>query len=239
MEQNNYSLPISIIVAGALIAGGIYLVNRSSGPAGVVSKAAATNVRSVDATDHIQGNPQAPIKVVEYSDLECPYCKHFDQTMRETMQYYGASGNVAWVFRNFPLMTIHENAVTEAVADECAAEQGGSDAFFKFTDKVYQATSDDGSLDLSTLPSLAQQAGLDGQKLKACVDAGTYKTKVQKQYDEALATSAQGTPHIVFMLNNTPVLVLEGNQPYSSIHAAIEQILQTMGSSTPSSVVGH
>jgi len=234
MEKNNYSLPISIVIAGILIAGGIYLVSRD-GAGGIVGGGSVTNVPTVTLSDHIMGNPKAQLKIVEYSDMECPYCKHFDQTMREIMQYYGASGKVAWVFRNFPLITIHENAATEAAATECAAEQGGSEAFFKFTDKIYQATAEDGSLDLSSIPALAKEAGLDGQKLKECVDSGTYKAKVQQQYKEALATGAQGTPHIVFMLGNTPILILEGNQPYSSIHGAVEQILQTEGSTNPSS----
>jgi len=236
--KNNYLLPISIVVAGVLIATGIFLVSRSGGESNSVLPGGA-KVLPVTVADHIMGNPQAALKVVEYSDLECPYCKHFDETMREVMQFYGASGKVAWVYRNFPLEPIHENAAPEAAAAECAVDQSGSPAFFKFTNLIYGATGDDGSFDMTQLPTLAQQAGLDGQKLKACMDAGTHKAAVEQMYKDGLATGAQGTPHIVFLFHDVPVLQLEGNQPYASIRAAIDQILQTEASSTPSAAAAQ
>ena len=235
--MKNYLLPISIVGAGILIAGGIFLVSRGGGVASVLP--GGTKIAPVVVSDHIMGNPQAALKVVEYSDLECPYCKHFDETMREVMQFYGATGKVAWVYRNFPLEPIHPNAAPEAAAAECAADQGGSQAFFKFTNTIYQATGDDGSFDMTQLPTLAQQAGLNGQKLKACMDAGTHKAAVEQMYKDGLATGAEGTPHIVFMLRDVPVLQLEGNQPYASIRAAIDQILQTEASSTPSAAAAQ
>ena len=119
--KTQYVLPITIVVAGALIAGAVFVVGKSgtNAPAGNGAKITA---RAYDpATDHILGNPAAPVKVIEYADLECPYCKDFETTMHQVMDYYGTSGKVAWVYRPFPLTSIHSKAPEEAQAAECAA----------------------------------------------------------------------------------------------------------------------
>ncbi len=231
--KNQYILPISIVVVGVLIAGAVLLISR--GPSSTSGQTGATaTLRHVDATDHIYGNPKAPVMVVEYADLECPFCKDFEATMDQLMQYYGPSGNVAWVFRNFPLTPIHSKAPIEAQAAECAADQGGSAAFFKFIDAVYKVTPGENNLDLTLLPKIATQIGLDGDKLQQCVSSGTNAAKVQQQYNEAMADGLQGTPHIAIFANGEPVLSLDGNQPYSSMRDAIDQTLQAIGKSATS-----
>ena len=76
-------------------------------------------VRPVTREDHIKGNPDAPIKIVEYSDFECPFCKRFHDTMNEVMSEVD-NGQVAWVFRHFPLDQLHPvKARAVAVASEC------------------------------------------------------------------------------------------------------------------------
>ncbi len=78
--------------------------------------------------DHIRGNPDAPVTLVEYSDFECPFCKRFHPTVKRIVDEYG--GRVRWVYRHFPLDEIHPvKARREAAAAECAAELGGNDAF--------------------------------------------------------------------------------------------------------------
>src|SRR3989344_4330576 len=98
--KSQYVLPVAIVVVGVLIAGAIFLLSRGPSQGG-----APEAVRAVDATDHILGNPNAKVMVVEYAYLECPFCKTFHITMHQVMDYYGPSGKVAWVFRNFPLGT--------------------------------------------------------------------------------------------------------------------------------------
>ena len=104
--KSQYVLPLTIVIAGALIAGAIFLVGKSNTPGtnGANGQSVKTAIRPYDpATDHILGNPAATVKVVEYADLECPYCKTFETTMHQVMDYYGQSGKVAWVYRPFPL----------------------------------------------------------------------------------------------------------------------------------------
>ena len=70
-------------------------------------RTAAGAVKVVDSEDHIFGNPDAPVKLVEYSDFECPFCKRVHPTLKKIMADYGIDGEVAWVYRHFPLDSIH------------------------------------------------------------------------------------------------------------------------------------
>lgn len=230
--KSQYSLPIAILAVGALIAGGIFLVSQGkpSQPQGTVADA-----RPVDQTDHIIGNPDAPLKIVEYADLECPYCKVFHETMQQVMDYYGPSGKVAWVFRNFPLGQIHSKAPTEAAAAECAFDQGGNDAFFRYIKRLFEITPSQNGLDLAKLPQIASEVGLDANKLSQCLSANTNQAKVQAQYNEAIAAGLQGTPAVVFMTSEGAVLSLNGAQPYASMRAAIDEILAQLGESVSTS----
>src|SRR3989344_4827098 len=113
--MNNYALPVTIVVAGLLIAGAVFWAGRS-GNTGNGGEQPETVRPYTAGTDYILGNPQASVMVIEYADLECPYCKDFHTTMHQVMDFYGEAGQVAWVFRHFPLAQIHSKAPQEAAA---------------------------------------------------------------------------------------------------------------------------
>lgn len=87
------------------------------------------------AIDHIRGNADAAYTIVEYSDFECPYCQVHHDTMKELI---AENTNINWVYRHFPLVTIHKGAVTLAEAAECIAQKQGNDAFWEFADKNFE-----------------------------------------------------------------------------------------------------
>src|SRR6185295_5043808 len=87
---------------------------------------AAQSVKPVAAEDHIRGDLAAPVKVIEFSDFECPFCKGFHATMKQVMADYEKDGKVAWVYRHFPIDELHSKARKEAQAAECAGELGGN-----------------------------------------------------------------------------------------------------------------
>ncbi len=134
------SMPAAVLLSGVLIAGAvIYSGGRNAN--GTVANAPQQQqvaqptgdlekMTPITSKDHIRGNPDAPVKIVEYSDTECPFCKRFHTTMKEVMDEYGKDGKVAWVYRHFPLDQLHSKARKEAVALECANEQGGNDKFW-------------------------------------------------------------------------------------------------------------
>lgn len=157
MNTEKLAVPFAIIIAGGLIAGALYFSNIKAGaelakikqqPSGqVAAVAVAANMRPVSADDHILGNPNADVVIVEYSDPECPFCKTFHPTLQRVMSEYGADGKVAWVYRNFPIAQLHPKAPKESEALECANDLGGVSKFWEFTNAVYGTTNSNNSLD--------------------------------------------------------------------------------------------
>jgi protein-disulfide isomerase len=225
--KSQYILPVAIVIFGLIVAGALFLVGHK--PATDTGGDNKQAVAAVTDADHIFGNPNAAVKIVEYADLECPYCKQFHETMHQVMDFYGPSGNVAWVYRPFPLAQIHSKAPVEAQAAECAAEQGGSDAFFKYIDRVYEVTPSENGLDLNQLPVIAEGVGLDRKAFESCLASNKYAKKIQDAYAQALREGATGTPHIILMANNSSVGTLDGNQPYASMRSAVDEILSSLG----------
>ena len=99
---------------------------------GKVTNAYAGEVPAINENDHILGNVNAPIKIIEYSDLECPYCKRFGDTMKEIVAE--SDGKVAWVYRHW---IIHPGALSKTGAAECVAQLKGNDAFWKYIDLIF------------------------------------------------------------------------------------------------------
>jgi protein-disulfide isomerase len=198
-QLNNLSIPAAIVLAGLIIALGIYASKAT--PAPVVKQAATTapsiNLKPVSADDHILGNPDAPVVVVEYSDLECPYCKMFEGTMQTVMNTYGKQGQVAWVYRHF---IIHSLAPNEADAAECANAQGGNTIFWNYVNDVFSTTTSMDDLSPSVLPAIAGELGLDVSKFNTCLANQTYMPVVQADVTDGTNAGANGTPYSVMVL---------------------------------------
>ncbi len=101
---------------------------------GKLDAAKVASVPKVTKDDHILGELSDSVYLVEYSDFQCPFCKSFHPTAKRIVE---ENDKVAWVFRHFPLDSIHPLARPAAVASECVAEIGGNEAFWKFTDGVF------------------------------------------------------------------------------------------------------
>lgn len=227
-KQNPISTPVAILIAGVLIAIGVYAGLRGDAPSAPSPQAAAETSESlkdmapIGAHDHIRGNPDAPVKIVEYSDTECPFCKRFHETMRQVMDEYGASGKVAWVYRHFPLDSLHQKARSEAIALECANELGGNDAFWKYADRLYEITPSNDGLDPTELPKIAAFVGLDVAAFSACAASDRYDAHIQSDLDNATATGGNGTPWSIVVGKNGKQYPLSGAQPYESVKQIIE-----------------
>jgi len=208
-NAQTYLIPLSIIVAGALVAGGIYFGGiNSSKKANVLKKDQAEvtlpeiNLAKVTENDHILGNPDAKIKLVEFSDTECPYCKQFQTSLHKIIDKYGKDGKVAWVYRHFPIDQLHPKSRKEAEATECAADQGGNDAFWKYIDEVYKRTESNNKLDPAELPKIASAQGLNVTAFNTCLSSGKFSAKVAEQIKDATASGGNGTPYSVLILKD-------------------------------------
>ncbi len=114
------------------------LAEASEGPDKTGGDQALNNVIPVSDSDHVRGNPDADVVIIEYSDFDCPFCTRFHETMKDVVA--DSDGRVAWVYRHFPLEQLHPQAAAVAVASECVADIGGDDAFWQFTDSYYSAS---------------------------------------------------------------------------------------------------
>ncbi len=95
----------------------------------------APDVPVLGEEDHLKGSPDAPVALIEYSDLECPYCKSFHPTVKQALEKYG--DQMVWAYRHFPLESIHSSARPLAEGSECAAQLGGNDKFWEYVDYVF------------------------------------------------------------------------------------------------------
>jgi len=233
--KNNLAVPVAIVIAGALIAGAVYWSARGNSvavapqpQAGAENTAGLENMNPIEGSDHIRGNPNASVKIVEYSDMECPFCKRFHSTMQQVMNEYGKNGKVAWVYRHFPLDQLHPvKARAEAVAAECAGELGESDAFWKYTDRFFELTPSNNQTNIATaLPQIAREIGLNETKFNSCLTSKKYDKHIQDDLDNATATGGNGTPWSIIITASGKKYPLSGAQPYETVKQLIELALQ-------------
>lgn len=182
-----------------------------------------TKKPEVTADDHIRGSNDAKVTLVEYSDLECPFCKRFHPTMQQVMKEYGDS--VRWVYRHFPL-SFHANAQKEAEATECAAKLGGNDAFWKYVDAILERTTSNGTgFALDKLAPLAKELGLNETKFQTCLDSGEFTQKVKDQITSGTEEGVTGTPGTIIIGANGKTQLIPGALPFEQIKPMIDAAL--------------
>jgi protein-disulfide isomerase len=250
-QTNKIIVPISIIIAGGLIALGVYFsgqgntgnnpkADRGGGAKGIIDEAlqkpepAVAVVAPVSPSDHIRGQISASIQVVEYSDTECPFCKRYHETLTQIFNEYSPSNKVAWVYRHFPL-DMHTKAPKEAEATECAQELGGTEAFWKYIDNLYATTPTNNKLDPAELPKIATKLGLDTTAFTTCLNSGKYASKVNDSKNEGFKAGARGTPYTVLVINKggktetVPLVDSDGSglgaMPYASLKKIVDKLL--------------
>jgi protein-disulfide isomerase len=187
----------------------------------------AKNVRRVSADrDHIYGNPDAVISLIEYSDFECPFCKRFHATPKKIVEAY--DGKVNWVYRHYPLNFHNPAAQKEAEASECANELGGNDSFWAYTDLLYERTESNGKgFAVEKLLALAEEIGLDREQFQECLESGRYTEYVQEDFAEGSNSGISGTPGVILLHNETGEARLKaGALPFEVFQAEIDQMLQ-------------
>ena len=163
--------------------------------------------------DPALGKADAPITIIEFSDFECPYCQRwYTEVYKNLLETY--PDTVRFVYRDFPLTSIHPNAQPAAEAANCAYEQG---AFFEFHDKLF-------SMELGLNPDAyqqyASQLGLDVEKFSQCVEERRYQQEVEADLEYAANLGVNSTP--TFFINGIPVV---GAQPYEVFEYVIEKEL--------------
>jgi len=209
-------IPISIVIAAVLIGGAILFTNSQepvvvTQPNTQPQSQEEPDIRAVsDSNDRIIGSADAELFVVEYSDIDCPFCKRYhDQVLNRLVQEYGDNDRIAFVFRHFPLdepftNPIHPAATESAVASECVASLAGDESFFTFLDKLF-ADEETGSLsDTALLVKLSQYAVESGAEKVAFENCyATFDTtKVEADFNDGRDGGVQGTPTVFVQTNS-------------------------------------
>ncbi|MEI8229526.1 MAG: thioredoxin domain-containing protein [Candidatus Peregrinibacteria bacterium] len=182
---------------------------------------AYADILPVDSqTDHIRGDVNAPITIIEYSDLECPFCARVHPTIEQIIK--DNSGKVNWVFRHFPLPPqMHPNAQKAAEATECATELGGNTKFWEMTDMIYAK-----GADIAQLATYAKAIGLKEAAFKTCLDSGKFASKISDMEQSGSKVGISGTPGNIIVNHETKqVKEVSGAQPVANFQTAIDALL--------------
>jgi protein-disulfide isomerase len=223
--KSKYTIPVAIVVGGLIIAGALY----ASMPKKSSDSVRASLVRPVSTADHIFGNPAAPVVIIEYADFDCAPCAEFHDILNHIVANDGARGEVAWVFRHYPLIDAHPNASLLARASECAASSAGADpiasnnAFWRFANVLFLAQ----PVTPSELGTLAASANIPGTAFASCYakPPSGITSRIEADRENALQMGALGAPFSVILANGKSPIVIDASYPYDVMRQIVTQAL--------------
>lgn len=227
--QSQSQIAGAILIVGILIAGAILLKgnmptkqaeNTNTNPNAQVN----AELPPINANDHIVGSPNAKVVIVEYSDTECPFCKVFHNTLNQIVTEN--KGKVAWVYRHWPIDSLHPKAFHEAEATECAYEQGGNEMFWSYINEVFARTESNNKLDVAELPKIAGDLKLDVSKFNTCLESGKFADKINTQIIEAQNAGARGTPASFIVVGGKVVGTIPGAMSKVKLQAQLDTLLK-------------
>lgn len=200
-----------------------------AGQAGQAPRAAPAQeiVLSVDGRP-FKGEKNAKVTLIEFADYQCPFCaRHARETLPQIEAEHIKTGNVKYVFRDFPIESIHPQALKAAEAAHCAGEQG------KYWEMHGRLFADQRALGLKDLPQHAQALALDARNFQECLDSGKYAANLRRDLADAQKAEVTGTPTFFLGLtepNSSQVRVLRrlvGAMPYAAFKEAIDGLLSS------------
>ena len=187
-------------------------------PADLPPAAAPTvsNVKPVSSDDHIRGDKNAPVTLIEYSDFQCPFCQRFHPTMQRLLKEY--DGQVRWVYRHFPL-SFHPFGQAAAIASECASEQG---KFWEYADKLFDNQE---AFSADNFKIWAGEIGLNKSKFQTCLESGKFAARVKQDLDGGSASGITGTPGTIIIGQDGQTQLVPGAVPYEQLKAQVDSAL--------------
>lgn len=225
-------LSYAVVTSADTLGKGLSKIQVSGGGSGTNSGTGtlaptATPAPQVNYRDLIQtfagseGDENAPVTIVEFSDYQCPFCRSFyESSLPQIREQYVKTGKARIVFKDFPL-SFHPDAPKAAEAARCAGDQG---KYFDMHDAIYQgqgpANLGTVSINESVYATYAKQLGLNEAEFNACLDSGKNAQGVQNDFSQGVAAGVSGTPS--FYVNNQ---LLVGAQPFSVFKQAIDSEL--------------
>ena len=237
INLDTFAIPLAIIIAGVIIALGIFFANKNAATKDVAGKANDTTNTDTTGTDTyasatttigegavLGDKSQAKVAIVMYSDYQCPYCQTFEEnTLSDIVTNYVDTNKAIFVFRNYPLSFHGDITYTSAYAGECVLDQLGAEKLREFHSKTYLAA------DMAAVNAAAKELGVDMTKYNKCVTDQIFKSRVDADFAAGQAAGVTGTPGFVVGVldseGNVTGKLIEGAYPYDSFKAVIEEML--------------
>lgn len=230
-QRNNRIIAISLISLGALALAFLFIY-PSIKPVGEV--VAAESKPRPQADRNAMGDPNAPVKIVEYSDFQCPYCKRFSEdTQGLIIENYVKAGKVYFIYRsmgNWVSDNINQSANTLNTESQDAAHAsycaGDENKYWEYHDMLFANWNGEnqGAFSRKRLDAFAETLALDTAAFKACMDSDKYMDQVKQDSVDGLQAGVNGTPS--FVINGK---LVEGAQPFSVFQQEIEAALAAAG----------
>jgi protein-disulfide isomerase len=216
--NTNQILPVLVLLI-LLISGG-YLLFQNVTPIKTPTNISANlNVENLIGFNPPLGNPDAPVKIIEFSDFQCPFCRklHFE-SFKKIKEEYIDKGLVVFYYRDFAFLG--PESVQASLASKCAREQN---KFWEYVDILFkdQAGENVGGFSKENLIKFAEELNLDKEKFEKCLNEGKYMSEIQQDLQAAQKLGVRGTPYLI--INND---IVEGAYPYDYIKAIIEKYIK-------------
>lgn len=208
--MKRYALPLIIIIVTAGLLGLIALGSKKA-----PDYSGGTVTEDPLSAEWVKGNQQSGIVLMEYSDFQCPACKAYQPLVDQIISQYG--DRIAFVYRNFPLTSIHIHADETARVAEAAGLQG---KFWEMHDLLFETQGQWENMVNATpiFEDFARQLGLDLERFKVDVSSDAVAQTVANDYARGLRIGVRGTPS--FYLNGTPIELRSAEEFGAALDAA-------------------
>ena len=193
--------------------------STSAAPATSPASDKETDMRGINDDDPWAGNKDAKVIIVEFSDFQCPFCRQTYPTVKQIIKTYG--DQILFVYRDFPIHSLHPQAGKAAEAAQCAYEQ---DSFWEYHDTLFEKQNDWASGGVPRFKKYAEDLGLDTDAFNECLDTGRYTSEVGIDLKDGMFFGVSGTP--TFFINGRK---LSGSQPFSAFKTIIDEELAKTG----------
>lgn len=176
-----------------------------------------------------RGDPNAPVIMIEFSDLQCPYCaRHFTQTDPAITDKYVRDGQLRIVFNDYPIEQLHPVAPDAHAAGLCVAEQGSAATYWKMHGELFVTADEWGTsrAPQDVFSRLAEESGAAMDKFEECIDNGSTAELVAERVINGQRRGISGTPSFQFVrVDDGALFSLVGAQPFEAFQGLIDAIL--------------
>ena len=173
-------------------------------------------VQPISDADQVWGSDSAPVDIIVYSDIECPFCSRFHTTVQQIQDNY--AGKVRLAFRHFPL-SFHQQAMSAALAVECAGDQG---KFWEYLDELFENQE---SLGDTLYSSAAADLKLNKSKFDDCLSSKTFQNKINADRASGSAAGISGTPGSIILGADGSTQLIPGALPFEQVKPMIDAAL--------------